>query len=166
MSIKLNIKNLLYYKGIAVMLLLSASSYAFTSPFGYWKTIDDKTNIAKSILEIKQRSGGEVIGKVIKVLHTEDGSDPETRKCDKCTGKLKNKTIKGMTVMWGLKKDGDEWNGGEIVDPSTGSIYSVKMSLANGGKELNVRGYLGFSLFGRTQVWYRLSESEKNKYLS
>lgn len=144
-------------------LLVNNSLYA--SPVGYWKTIDDKTGIAKSILKIEEISN-KLSGKIVKVLHTEDGSDPETRKCDKCSGKNYNKTIKGMTVLWGLTKDGDEWTGGEILDPSTGNIYSLKVSEIDNGSKLSARGYLGFSLFGRTQIWYRVSNSELTKYLA
>jgi uncharacterized protein (DUF2147 family) len=60
-----------------------------------------------------------------------------------------------MTILWGLSKDGDEWNGGQILDPKNGKIYKAKMSLDDGGRKLNVRGYIGFSLMGRSQVWQR-----------
>lgn len=61
-----------------------------------------------------------------------------------------------MTILWGVKQNGDEYTGGEILDPKTGTIYRVKFSLDDNGKRLNVRGFVGFSLFGRTQVWHRM----------
>ena len=60
-----------------------------------------------------------------------------------------------MTILWDLKKDGDEWNGGHIMDPKNGKTYKCKVKLADGGKKLDVRGFIGFSLLGRTQTWER-----------
>ena len=91
-------------------------------------------------------------GKIIKVLKSDDGPNPVCKECD---GERKNKPIEGMTILWGLSKDGDEWNGGQILDPKNGKIYKAKMSLDDGGRKLNVRGYIGFSLMGRSQVWLR-----------
>ncbi len=130
------------------------------SVLGYWETIDDETNQPKSIIKIEQQGTGEYIAKVVKILKTDDGSDPETRKCDKCSGERYNQPIKGMTIMQNVKQVGDnEWSGGEILDPKTGKTYNVKFSLDETKNKLNVRGYLGFSLFGRTQVWHRLNSS-------
>lgn len=139
----------------SLLFVFNMSLYA-ASVEGYWKTVDDQTGDDKSILLLEKSDNGEITGRVVKILKTDDGSDPETRVCDKCDGERKNKRIKGMTVMWGIKKTGDnEWSGGKILDPKTGSIYNVKFSLEDSGDKLNVRGYIGFSLFGRTQVWYR-----------
>ncbi len=60
-----------------------------------------------------------------------------------------------MTFLWGLKKDGDQYGGGEILDPKNGKIYRAKMKLIEGGRKLEVRGYIGLSLFGRSQTWIR-----------
>jgi len=62
-----------------------------------------------------------------------------------------------MTIMSGVKKDGDVWDGGKILDPKTGKVYKVKLTLDNGGQKMDVRGYIGFSLLGRSQTWYRLA---------
>jgi uncharacterized protein (DUF2147 family) len=50
---------------------------------------------------------------------------------------------------------GDEYQGGEILDPENGKVYRVKMNLQDRGRTLHVRGFIGFSLFGRTQIWIR-----------
>jgi uncharacterized protein (DUF2147 family) len=60
-----------------------------------------------------------------------------------------------MTILWGLKKQGDEYQGGEILDPENGKIYRARMRLVDDGKKLDVRGFIGFSLFGRSQIWLR-----------
>jgi len=121
------------------------------TPVGTWKNIDDKTGEAKALIQITE-SGGKLEGKIIKLLKSDDGPNPVCKECD---GERKNKPIEGMTILWGLSKDGDEWNGGQILDPKNGKIYKAKMSLDDGGRKLNVRGYIGFSLMGRSQVWLR-----------
>ena len=122
------------------------------SPVGKWKTIDDKTHEVKSIVEITE-NGGLLEGKVLQVLKSDHGPHPV---CSECDGERKNKPIEGMTIMWGLKKDGDEWSGGQILDPAKGKIYKVTLKLENGGKTLDVHGYIGFSLIGRSQEWQRV----------
>jgi uncharacterized protein (DUF2147 family) len=119
-----------------------------TSPVGLWKTVDDDTGKAKSIVEIWEKNGV-LYGRIKKLI---DPSEPNPV-CDKCTGKRQNSPIIGMTIMEGLKQDGKEWNGGTILDPENGKTYKVLIEVQNGGKKLKVRGYIGFSLLGRTQYW-------------
>lgn len=129
----------------------AAIAAELTTPVGTWKTIDDKTGQAKALVQITD-SGGKLEGKIIKILKSDDGPNPVCKECD---GERKNKPVEGMTILWGLSKDGDEWNGGQILDPKNGKIYKAKLSLDDGGRKLNVRGYIGFSLMGRSQVWQR-----------
>jgi uncharacterized protein (DUF2147 family) len=123
-----------------------ASLFAQASPVGSWKTIDDETGKPKSIVNIWEQGG--VLYATIADLINPDEPDP---KCTKCTGDYKDKPIKGMTIMWGMKKDGDSWSGGQILDPKKGQTYSCKLWLE--GSNLKLRGYLG--PFYRTQTWYR-----------
>lgn len=134
--------------------LSTASLFAadIHSPVGHWKTIDDKTNKEKSLVEIYE-DNGELKGKIIKLLHP-DANDPDP-KCHECPGEFKNKPIVGLVFLWGLKKNGNEYTDGHILDPKNGKIYKAKVSLNDDGKKLNVRGFIGFSLLGRTQVWLR-----------
>jgi len=122
------------------------------SVIGKWKTIDDETGAAKSIVEIYQNNG-KVYGKVVQVL--EKGK--EDKVCEECKGDKKNKPIKGMVIIDGLSKNDDEWDGGKILDPKSGKEYKCVISLENENK-LKVRGYVGFSLLGRTQYWTRVKE--------
>ncbi len=134
-----------------------ASSYAASSsPLGYWKTIDDVSGAAKSIVLLEEKNN-KISAKVVKILKLDEPGDPETKTCDKCPGKKKGQRIKGMTFMWDVTKDedSDSWSGGKILDPKTGSVYKVTFSLEDDGSKLNVRGYIGISLLGRTQVWER-----------
>ncbi|MBC5842707.1 MAG: DUF2147 domain-containing protein [Flavobacteriaceae bacterium] len=117
---------------------------------GKWKTIDDQTGEAKSIIEIYEKSG-KVYGKVVEILNPARKKDL----CQNCEGEDKGKAILNLVILKGLEKDGDEYNGGKITDPQTGKVYKCLMTLEEKDK-LKVRGYIGFSLIGRTQYWYRV----------
>jgi len=125
-----------------------------TSPAGTWTTIDDTTHKPKSIVEITEQNG-ELTGKVKEVLQSDQGPNPV---CKDCEGERKNQPITGMTIIWGMKKDGDAWSGGKILDPKNGKVYGCKMHLTDNGQKLEVRGFIGFSLLGRSQVWERQAE--------
>lgn len=142
------IKRIIFF---SVLFLFSPFSLAQDSPVGLWKTIDDKTNQPRSIVRIIEENG-EYQGIVEKGLVADESPD---QVCEKCDPPRKNQKILGMTFMWGLKKDGKEYKGGEILDPDNGKIYRCKMSLSEDGKKLNVRGFIGVALIGRTQVWLR-----------
>jgi uncharacterized protein (DUF2147 family) len=118
---------------------------------GKWKTIDDATGEAKSIVEVFSKSG-KIYAKVVEIL------DPANKNsvCKKCSGEDKNKPILGLTIIKGLSKDGSEYNSGEILDPNNGKSYKCALSLESKDK-LKVRGYIGFSLLGRTQYWHRVN---------
>lgn len=120
---------------------------------GTWMTIDDETGQAKSHVQVWV-SNGVAYGKITKLLNRKPNEDKDPV-CTECKGNLNGKKIIGMTMMWGLKQDGDEWNGGKILDPKNGKTYKCKIKTKNGGQALDVRGYIGFSLIGRTQTWKR-----------
>jgi len=123
------------------------------SPVGVWTTIDDATGKPKSTVEISEHDG-ELTGKVVEVLQSDQGPHPL---CKLCEGERKDQPIEGMTIIWGMKKDGDTWEGGKILDPHTGKTYGCKIHPAEGGQKLEVRGFMGFSLLGRSQTWERKS---------
>ncbi|WP_343224659.1 DUF2147 domain-containing protein [Oleiagrimonas sp.] len=136
----------------AVLLLASMSAVAAsTSPVGLWKTIDDETGQAKAIVQITEHDGT-LEGKILHVLKSDDGPHPI---CKKCEGARHNQPVEGMTFVLGMTRDGGQWDGGHIVDPHNGKVYKAKMTLIDGGQKLKVRGYIGFSWLGRTQVWQR-----------
>lgn len=120
------------------------------SVIGKWKTIDDETGDAKSIVEVYSKSG-KIYAKVVEILDLEHKNSV----CKKCSGEDKNKSILGLTIIKGLSKDGSEYNSGEILDPKNGKLYKCALSLESKDK-LKIRGYIGFSLLGRTQYWYRV----------
>jgi len=118
--------------------------------FGKWKTIDDTSGKAKSIVEIYQNDG-KVYGKVIEILNP----DRQDAKCDNCEGEDANKPVMGLVIIRGLTKDDEEYNSGRILDPESGKLYKCYIELEEVDK-LKVRGYIGFSLLGRTQYWQRV----------
>ncbi len=136
-------------------LVLGVADVAYAdmdTPAGLWKTIDDKTGKERSLVRIVDNNGV-YEGKVEQVFPL-PGDDP-SHLCKKCEGERKDKPIIGMTFLWGLKKDDDRYSGGEILDPKNGKIYRARMKLIEGGRKLEVRGYIGLSLFGRSQTWIR-----------
>ena len=143
-------------KSILAALLLAAASatvFAQASPAGTWKTIDDETKQEKSIVRITD-NGGVLTGKIEKL------TDPAKQEatCDKCSDARKDQKIIGMTIIEGVKKAAGEeyWDGGSILDPNNGTVYKVRLTPADGGKKLDVRGYIGAPLLGRTQTWIRV----------
>jgi uncharacterized protein (DUF2147 family) len=132
-------------------LFISMAFYGQThSVIGKWKTIDDQTGKAKSIVEIYERSG-KIYGKIIDILD----ADKKKSLCTACSGDEKNKPIMGLEIIKGLTKDGKEYNSGKILDPMSGKLYKCFIVL-DGNNKLNVRGYIGVALFGRTQTWNRV----------
>ena len=123
-----------------------------SSPVGLWKSIDDNTGKAKSLIRISE-SDGQLSGTVEKLFRAP--GEEQNPKCDKCSDARKDQPIIGMTILSGLKKNGNEYSGGEILDPANGKLYKSKLSVVDNGKKLQVRGYIGAPLFGRTQVWVR-----------
>ncbi len=132
-----------------LLLFLTYSSFSQTV-IGKWKTVDDESGDAKSIVEIYEKSG-KICGRILEILEERN----RYRKCDLCSGADKDQPILGMTFIKGLSKDGDEYNGGKIIDPQNGKSYKCYIALEAKDK-LKVRGYIGLALLGRTQYWYRV----------
>ena len=145
-------------KKIAIAFALATASLLAmaqqTTPAGLWKTIDDDGKTEKSLVRITNE-GGVYSGKVEKIF---DAAKADA-KCDKCEGERANQPIMGMTILEGVKQDPEETNlfdGGRILDPNNGKTYKVRLKPADGGKKLDVRGYIGTPMLGRTQTWIRV----------
>jgi len=125
---------------------------AEVSPAGRWLSIDDVTGKPTAVIEITE-SAGSLQGRIVKVI-VAPGADADP-KCAECDGERRNQRVNGMTILWGLRKQDDGYSGGEILDPDNGRIYRCTLRVDDGGKTMQVRGYIGVSLFGRTQRWRR-----------
>jgi uncharacterized protein (DUF2147 family) len=138
----------------ALSFLVVSSSFAQMTPVGTWHTIDDHTGEAKGEILIIEREGV-LSGRVVKSLRSEPG---DKKTCDDCKDDRKGQAIIGMEIIRGVKPDASVdtlWaSGGKILDPENGKEYTVKMVPLDGGKKLQVRGYIG--PFYRTQVWLRV----------
>ena len=138
-----------------IALALSAatlSAFAQQSPVGLWKTIDDDGKTEKSLVRITEQ-GGVLTGTIEKIF------DPAKvdAKCDKCTDDRKDKPVMGMAIIRNVRQDADDkelWTGGEILDPNNGKAYKTRLKPVEGGKKMEMRGYIGFLY--RTQVWQRV----------
>lgn len=144
------------HKILATLLLAAAAGGAFAqaTPVGVWKTIDDKTGTEKAQIRIRD-DGGVLSGRIEKLLAPDAKPDAV---CDKCTDERKDQPMVGLEVLRGVKKADAEnlWDGGTILDAAEGKVYKVRLQPADGGNKLEVRGYVGMPLLGRTQTWIRV----------
>lgn len=132
-------------------ILFTISTYSQKTIVGKWKTIDDSTKEAKSIVEI-YKLNNEYFGKITTILNEAD----KDKVCIKCKGVDKNKPIEGLVIIKKLSKDDTMYVDGTVTDPENGKTYTCKIWLdENNNDVLNVRGYIGF--FYRTQKWKRVN---------
>jgi uncharacterized protein (DUF2147 family) len=136
-------------------LAIAAPVFAQTTPVGLWKSIDDDTKKEKSLVRIVEADGA-LVGRIEKLLDPERKPDAV---CDKCDDDRKDKPILGMTIIRGVNKtptDAGAWEGGNILDPAKGKVYRLRLQVADEGKKLEVRGYIGTPMLGRSQTWIRV----------
>ena len=119
------------------------------SPVGLWRTIDDQTRQEKSLVRIFERDGA-LFGRIERIL-----TDQSDAKCTKCVDERRDQPVLGMTIITGMRRAGEQWEGGRILDPNNGKVYASLMRLLEGGRKLEVRGYVGSAILGRSQVWLR-----------
>ncbi len=133
--------------------LAAGIAAAQVTPVGTWHSIDDKTGEPKAEIRITEGAGGVLTGRIEKFLRA--GSDP-ARRCTDCAGDRKDQPVLGMEIIRGARKaEGREvWEGGKILDPENGREYGLRLTPAEGGRRLDVRG--SFGPFGRTQTWVRV----------
>jgi uncharacterized protein (DUF2147 family) len=142
------------YVFVTLLMLLALPAFGQTTPVGLWKTVDDTTGREKGLVRIVARDGvleGRIEG-------TLDPGAPLNQVCDQCGDERKGKPLLGLTILRGVRASSDEagvWDGGDILDPYNGKVYRVRLRPVKDGKALEVRGYIGIPLLGRTQTWIR-----------
>ena len=135
----------------AALCAVVGAASAQVTPVGLWRTIDDETKTEKSLVRITE-SAGALSGKIEKLT---DG-DKANSVCEKCSDERKNQPVLGMTILRNVRAaEGGVWEGGDILDPNNGKVYRVRLRPVDNGKQLEVRGYIGTPLLGRTQTWIR-----------
>ena len=138
----------------AALTAAAALAQAQMTPLGLWNSIDDATNKPKAEIRISTNASGGLSGVVERAIDPKPSTEPN---CDKCTDDRKGKPKVGMEIIRGGKKvDGkDVWEEGKILDPENGTDYRLRLTPVDGGKKLEVRGYVGTPMLGRTQTWIR-----------
>jgi len=134
--------------------LAAAAGWAQTSPVGVWKTIDDDGKTEKSLVRISE-TGGQLSGRIETLFD----SSKKDSVCEKCSDDRKDQRLVGLTILRNVSKQADDaslWAGGEILDPNNGKVYKVRLRPIDGGAKLEVRGYIGMPMLGRTQTWVRV----------
>lgn len=138
----------------AVLTLSAGFAAAQATPVGLWKTIDDDGKTEKSLVRISEKDG--VLSGTIEKIFDPTKQDS---KCDKCSDERKDRPTLGMVILRNIKQDGDDkslWDGGDILDPNNGKTYKARLKPVDSGKKLEMRGYIGMPMLGRTQTWLRV----------
>ena len=135
--------------------LLNLAAHAQMTPVGLWRSIDDESKQAKAEIRISQNAAGGLSGVVERSLQNNPNTEPN---CNLCTDDRKDKPKIGMEIIrGGQQSDGKAvWEGGKILDPENGKNYSLRLTPIDGGKKLEVRGFIGAPILGRTQTWIRV----------
>lgn len=134
---------------LAALAVPGARAQGADTPVGLWKSVDDESGKPKSLIRIVERDGV-LSGHVERIL-----TDKPDAVCDKCADERRGQPVRGMTIITGMKRAGEQWEGGKILDPANGKVYSSLIRLIDAGRKLEVRGYVGAPLFGRSQTWLR-----------
>lgn len=142
-------KSILFFCCFLVLASVQAVAADLMSPVGLWKSFDDQGKHTGYIRITEQQ------GRLSGAIERGTPEDKPDKRCTLCKDARKDQPMLGLEIIWNLQRDGDEYSGGEILDPLSGNIYRAKLTMMDGGSKMKVRGYLGISLFGRTQIWTR-----------
>jgi uncharacterized protein (DUF2147 family) len=152
---------------IAVLVLFNAAAWAAPAPapgpgepsaIGLWEQIDEKSGQAESWFRIVEKDGI-YTGTIVKMFSKPGEPPPESYRCTKCEGAEKDLPVLGLALIKSMKRKGLSYEDGTIMDPRDGTVYRALMNLSPDGKKLEVRGYLGYAVFGRSQTWNRLPDN-------
>ncbi|MEY2863824.1 MAG: hypothetical protein RLY58_1531 [Pseudomonadota bacterium] len=150
------IKNLVLGCGLTLVGVVHAASVDLS---GLWRSVDDRTGFSKGIVRMTLEKDGSYSGTIVKTIPRPDYTPKEN--CQNCPAPYTNKPIIGLKVLTGLKKDPEhegKFKDAKILDPLSGNIYSAKAHLSSDGRRLSMRGYIGVSMLGRSQSWFRETE--------
>ena len=142
--------------GLAIAMCGASSARAFdpTSAAGMWQKVED----GKPALYVLVIDHNGIFEGVMAKLFPEPGEDTD-RRCTGCTDDRKDQPWLGISFIRDMKRNGMVYEGGNVLDPRNGKIYSAKMTLSGDGQSLTLRGYLGISLLGRDETWTRLPDT-------
>ena len=135
---------------LALALTPAAQAAEPASPVGVWQTVDDRTGQPRALVRIYQQDG-RLFGRIERSFTP----GAESRACDACKDERHGQPMLGLVIIRNLAVNGDTWDGGDILDPDSGTVYRCKLRLDDNGAKLVVRGFIGVSLLGRSQTWIR-----------
>lgn len=152
-----------FLRVVAAVASLNAAAWAAPasiepSAVGLWEQVDEKTGAAESWFSVAEKDGV-YTGTIVKMFQKPGDPPPESFRCAKCEGAEKNAPVLGLALIKGMKRSGLKYEEGTIMDPRDGTVYRALMELSPDGKKLEVRGFLGYALFGRSQMWNRLPDN-------
>lgn len=128
------------------------------SAVGLWEQVDENSGKAESWFRITEKNGV-YQGNIVKIFPKPDDDPNEKWLCTKCEGAERNAPVLGLSLIKGMQRKGLSYENGTIMDPRDGQVYRALMRLSPDGKQLEVRGFLGFALLGRSQIWNRLPDN-------
>jgi uncharacterized protein (DUF2147 family) len=131
--------------------LLALAQLDGGSPVGLWRTIDDATGKPRALVRLYEQDG-RIFGRIEKGLYLNPDMDAV---CSLCTDERRGQPKIGMVIIRNMQRDGDVWSGGDILDPDNGKVYKCRLRVVDDNRSLEVRGFIGISLLGRTQMWER-----------
>jgi uncharacterized protein (DUF2147 family) len=148
---------------IGAVMALNAAAWAATAgseptAVGLWEQVDEKSGKAESWFNIVEKDGV-YTGTIVKMFQKPGDPPPESWRCSKCEGAEKDQPVLGLALVKGMKRKGMKYEDGTIMDPRDGKVYSALMELSPDNKHLEVRGYFGVALLGRSQTWNRLPDN-------
>ena len=132
--------------------LLALAQVAGGSPVGLWRTIDDATGKPRALVRVFEKDG-RIFGRIEQGVNPNPGT---SEVCDLCTDERRGMPKIGMIIIRNMQRDGEVWSGGDILDPDNGKVYKCRLRVVDDNRRLEVRGFIGFSLLGRTQTWERV----------
>jgi uncharacterized protein (DUF2147 family) len=143
----------------AAILATGVSPAAAQQPtaVGLWEQVDDVSGKPERWVRIVEKNG--IYEGVLVKGFPKPGEDPASWICDKCEGTERGAPVIGLALIKNMRRNGLNYENGTIMDPRDGNVYRALMKLSPDGQKLDVRGYLGISLFGRTQTWNRLPDN-------
>jgi len=153
------------FLGLTIAVFVSLSSAAWAAPaggqptaVGLWEQVDEKTGKAESWFNIVEKDGV-YVGTIVKMFQQPGEPPPESWRCTKCEGTEKNAPVLGLALIKGMMRKGLSYGDGTIMDPRDGTVYRALMQLSPDGTQLEVRGYFGIAVLGRSQIWKRLPDN-------
>jgi uncharacterized protein (DUF2147 family) len=140
---------------LGAVIMTTAADGAPQTVAGFWEQVGDDGRVGGWFLFTEKNSLYE--GRLVKMFK-QPGEEHLIDTCENCPGDQKNAPMLGLTIVKGMRRNGNRYEDGTIMDPRDGSIYHAQMELSPDGKSLAVRGYIGIPLLGQTQVWRRLPD--------